>query len=40
VLRSGADVVLISSGLMTMRALQAATELAKHRVDVAVVPRH
>src|SRR6476660_5558472 len=37
VLRGGADVVLISSGLMTMRALQAATELAKHRVDVAVV---
>ena len=29
--------VLISSGLMTTRALQAATELAKHRVDVAVV---
>ena len=37
VLRGGTDVVLISSGLMTMRALQAATELAKHRVDVAVV---
>ena len=36
-LRGGADVVLISSGLMTMRALQAADELAKHRVDVAVV---
>ena len=37
VLRGGADVVLISSGLMTMRALQAANELAKHHVDVAVV---
>jgi transketolase len=37
VLRGGTDVVLISSGLMTMRALQAAAELAKHHVDVAVV---
>lgn len=37
VLRGGADVVLISSGLMTMRALQAAEALAAHRVDVAVV---
>ncbi|MEH3139145.1 MAG: transketolase family protein [Mycobacterium kyogaense] len=37
VLRDGADVVLISSGLMTMRALQAAEELAGHNVDVAVV---
>ena len=37
VLRGGADVVLISSGLMTMRALQAAAELATHHVDVAVV---
>lgn len=37
VLRPGADVVLISSGLMTMRALQAATELEKHNVDVSVV---
>jgi transketolase len=37
VLRPGADVVLISSGLMTMRALQAATELGKHNVDVSVV---
>src|SRR6187431_1032841 len=37
VLRPGADVVLVSSGLMTMRALQAAKELAAHRVDVAVV---
>jgi transketolase len=37
VLRDGADVVLISSGLMTMRALQAADKLASHKVDVAVV---
>lgn len=37
VLRGGNDVVLISSGLMTMRALQAAEELAQHHVDVAVV---
>ena len=36
-LRSGRDVVLVSSGLMTMRALQAAERLAQHRVDVAVV---
>ncbi len=31
VLRDGADVVLVSSGLMTMRALQAADELAAHQ---------
>lgn len=37
VIRPGADVVLISSGLMTMRALQAAANLEKHNVDVAVV---
>ena len=37
VLRPGADVVFVSSGLMTMRALQAADALAAHRVDVAVV---
>ncbi|MGE2716784.1 transketolase family protein [Mycolicibacterium litorale] len=37
VLRDGADVVLISSGLMTMRALQAAERLADDNVDVAVV---
>ncbi|SDQ56331.1 transketolase subunit B [Arthrobacter crystallopoietes] len=37
VLRDGADVVLVSSGLMTMRALQAAKDLAVHNVDVAVV---
>ena len=36
-LRDGADVVLISSGLMTMRALQAADRLASDKVDVAVV---
>jgi transketolase len=37
VLRGGADVVFVSSGLMTMRALRAAEELAAHKVDVAVV---
>jgi transketolase len=37
VLRPGADVVFVSSGLMTMRALQAAEALAAHHVDVAVV---
>ncbi|WP_422936586.1 transketolase family protein [Sinomonas sp. P47F7] len=37
VLRGGRDVVLISSGLMTMRALQAAEALASHHVDVSVV---
>jgi transketolase len=37
VLRNGTDVVFVSSGLMTMRALLAAEELAAHRVDVAVV---
>lgn len=37
VLRDGADVVMISSGLMTMRALQAAEALSAHNVDVAVV---
>ena len=37
VLRPGRDVVLISSGLMTMRALQAAERLAEHHVDVSVV---
>ncbi|EHR63276.1 transketolase family protein [Saccharomonospora cyanea] len=36
-LRTGRDVVMISSGLMTMRALRAADELAKHNVDVSVV---
>ena len=37
VLRGGADVVFVSSGLMTMRALQAAAALAEHHVDVSVV---
>ena len=37
VLRPGRDAVLVSSGLMTMRALQAAQKLAEHRVDTAVV---
>ena len=37
VLRGGNDVVFVSSGLMTMRALQAAEALAAHNVDVAVV---
>jgi transketolase len=37
VIRNGADVVFVSSGLMTMRALLAAEELAAHHVDVAVV---
>ena len=37
VLRPGTDVVLISSGLMTMRARQAAKALEAHHVDVAVV---
>ncbi|WP_213575011.1 transketolase C-terminal domain-containing protein [Rhodococcus sp. USK13] len=37
VLRGGNDVVFVTSGLMTMRALQAAARLAEHNVDVAVV---
>ncbi|MDV7243202.1 MULTISPECIES: transketolase family protein [Rhodococcus] len=37
VLRGGNDVVFVTSGLMTMRALQAADRLAEHNVDVAVV---
>ncbi|MCQ9165193.1 MULTISPECIES: transketolase family protein [unclassified Arthrobacter] len=37
VLRGGTDVVLVSSGLMTMRALQAAQALEAHKVDAAVV---
>ncbi|MGW0933675.1 transketolase family protein [Streptomyces sp. NPDC002666] len=37
VVRGGRDVVLVSSGLMTMRALQAAEKLAAHHVDAAVV---
>ncbi|KSZ57071.1 transketolase [Rhodococcus pyridinivorans KG-16] len=37
VLRGGNDVVFVTSGLMTMRALQAADVLATHHVDVGVV---
>ncbi|MEE6169486.1 MULTISPECIES: transketolase family protein [unclassified Mycolicibacterium] len=37
VVRPGTDVVFVSSGLMTMRALLAAEELTAHNVDVAVV---
>lgn len=36
-LREGADVLIISSGLMTMRALEAARTLADDKVDVAVL---
>ncbi|MCD2191919.1 transketolase family protein [Actinomycetospora endophytica] len=36
-LRGGRDVVLISTGLMTMRALQAAARLEADHVDVAVL---
>ncbi len=36
-LRGGRDVLMISSGLMTMRALHAARELEAHHVDVAVL---
>jgi transketolase len=36
-LRTGRDVVLISTGLMTMRALQAAARLESDSVDVAVL---
>ncbi|MBQ0927662.1 transketolase family protein [Saccharopolyspora endophytica] len=36
-LRTGRDVLMISSGLMTMRALSAAAELATDHVDVAVL---
>jgi transketolase len=36
-LRTGRDVVLISTGLMTMRALDAASRLEADHVDVAVV---
>ncbi|BDY29381.1 transketolase family protein [Mycolicibacterium mageritense] len=37
VVRPGTDVVFVSSGLMTMRALLAAEELVAHNVDAAVV---
>ena len=36
-LRDGADVLIISTGLMTMRALEAAKALAADKVDVAVL---
>jgi transketolase len=36
-IRDGKDVLVISSGLLTMRALEAAKELADDRVDVAVL---
>ena len=36
-LRTGRDVLLISTGLMTMRALQAAARLEADHVDVAVL---
>jgi transketolase len=36
-LRGGADVLLISTGFMTMRSLDAAKDLAKDNVDVAVM---
>jgi transketolase len=37
VIRDGRDVLIISSGLMTMRALEAAKNLAADKVDVAVL---
>lgn len=36
-LRDGADVLFISSGLLTMRALEAAKQLADDRIDAAVL---
>jgi transketolase len=36
-LRDGADVLFISSGLLTMRALEAAKQLAGDRIDAAVL---
>ena len=36
-LRTGNDVLVISTGLMTMRALEAAKELKADGVDVAVL---
>lgn len=36
-IREGKDVLVISTGLMTMRALDAAVELAEDKVDVAVL---
>jgi len=37
IVRDGADVLVISSGLLTMRALEAAKELEKDRIGVAVL---
>ncbi len=37
IIRDGADVLVISSGLLTMRALEAAKELEKDRIGVAVL---
>ncbi len=36
-LRDGRDVLIVSTGLMTMRALEAANDLARDAVDVAVL---
>jgi transketolase len=36
-LRGGRDVLFISTGLLTMRALEAATELQKDSIDAAVL---
>ena len=36
-LRDGTDILVISSGFLTMRALEVATELARDRVSVAVL---
>jgi transketolase len=36
-IREGKDVLIVSSGIMTMRALEAAKELAADRVDAAVL---
>jgi len=36
-LRGGADVLLVSTGFMTMRSLDAAKDLAKDNIDVAVL---
>lgn len=36
-LRDGADVLVVSSGIMTMRALEVATMLERDKVDVAVL---
>ncbi|WP_338305263.1 transketolase C-terminal domain-containing protein, partial [Bradyrhizobium ottawaense] len=36
-LRDGGDVLIISSGIMTMRALEAAQALSDDRIDAAVL---